>query len=278
MIPQPAVLKGVAIAFIVFYLVLFAIGPWKLGPERFLSSLFHFSATWLIILILLPSIVFFARLGFPPKGSLPRLEVSRKRIRIVPGRIARLFAETPVEIDLAPQSTEILVCHTEWQGLGDGNRLVVRATDGTERQIRATSLDRLSALGAQRLVNGISAATGLPVILLKRSRREDGTDQEAPWNPPPRRSRIVRGSALAMGAVPFVGGSVVGVIWPTPAVIAAVGLGMWLSEMCALFLLSRWTGSEAKFPTPYSLSTVFTFAAAYGLAVVVVGYIFMGRQ
>jgi hypothetical protein len=69
----------------------------------------------------------------------------------------------------------------------------------------------------------------------------------------------------------------VGVLWPSPAVMLAVGLGLWLSQLSLLFLLARRTGSKAKSPTLYSLTTVFTFAATYGFAVVVIGFMF-GRR
>lgn len=276
-IPQPSVRRVIAIAAIGFFLAMLAMGPCILGFERFFESLFYFSATWILILMMSPPIAFFAWLAFPPRSLLPRLEISRCRIRVVPGRIARFFAETNVEIALAAQSREILLCHNVWQGLGDGLRLIVRAADGTEREIRATPMDYLNARNSQVLAEGVSAASGLPVRLLTRRRQADGTIREAPWNPQPRSAKYISGAALAMGAVPFVGGAVVGVIWPTPAFIVTAGLGLWLSQMGVFFLLARWSGSTVKFPTPYSLATVFTFAAAYALAVVMVGFLLMGR-
>jgi hypothetical protein len=276
-VPQPAVRPIIASATVVVFLSLFAILPWKLGFEKFLDSLAYFSATWLVILMFAPPIAFFVWLAFLPPGFLPRLEVTRRYVRIVPGRIGRFFAETPVEIDLASNSSEILFCHNAWQSLANDLRLIVRASDGTERDIRATSVDYLSERQAQRLGEGITTATGLPVLLLNRNRQSDGTIRETPWNPPLRSSRIAGSAALATGVVPLIGGSVVGAIWPTTALIISVGFGLWLSQMVALSLLARWRGSRAKFPVLYSLTTVFTFSAAYGLAVVVVHYIFGER-
>jgi hypothetical protein len=276
-IPQPVVRPVIASAAVVVVLSLFAIMPWQLGFERFFDSLASLSATWLVIFMFVPLIAFFTWLGFPPRSFLPRLEVTRSCIRVVPGRIASFFADVPVEIGLTSDSSEILFCHNAWQGLADGLRLVVRTGDGTERDIRATSIDYLSARQAQRLGEGITTAIGLPVLLLKRRRQADGTIREISLSPPPRSSRIASGAALATGVVPFIGGSVVGAFWQTPALIISVGLGLWLSQIVALSLLARWRGSRAKYPTLYSLTTVFTFSAAYGLAVVVVGYIF-GRR
>jgi hypothetical protein len=276
-IPQPAFRRVIAIAAIVFFLAVFAILPFKLGCEGFLESLTYFSATWLVILMFTPPIALFAWLAFPPLSSLSRLEVSQNTIHIVPGRIARWLAETPVEIALTDQSKEILLCHELWQGLADGFRLVVRARDGAEREIRATPMDYLNARDAQVLVTWISASTGLPALLLARRRQADGTVQETSWNPPSRRVRLTSGAALSLGALPFIGGAVMGSLSPAPGVIVAIGLGLWLSQMGVLFLLTCGAGARKKFPVPYSLTTIFTFAAAYGLAVVAVGLIFRGR-
>jgi len=276
-IPQPAVRRVIAITTVAFFLADFAILPFKLGVDRFLGSLAHFSATWVLLLMLVLPIGIFVRLAFPSRNSLPRLEVARDRIRVVPGRIARLFAEAPVEIAFTPQTREILLCHNVWQGLGDGLRLIVRGENGAEKEIRAVPIDYLSPLDAQTLAKGILAATGLPVRLLTRRRQADGTIQEAPWAPPSRSTRMIGGTALAMGAIPFVGGAIVGALWPLPAVIVEVGLVLWLIQISVVFLLARYVGSRAKFLTPFSLATVFTFAAAYGIAVVAVGFIFRNQ-
>jgi hypothetical protein len=119
-IPQPAVRRRIAMFAVAIFLAVFAILPYKLGFEKFFESLAYFSATWLVMFMFGPAIAFFAWLAFPPRGSMPRLEISRSRIRVVPGRIARLFAETAVEIDLSPKSRDILLCHSVWQGLEMG--------------------------------------------------------------------------------------------------------------------------------------------------------------
>src|ERR1035438_1383115 len=89
-IPQPAVRRCIALVGIAIFLATFAIFPYKLGFERFFESLAYFSATWLVMFMLGPPIAFFAWLAFPPRGSMPRLEISRSQIRVIPGRIARL--------------------------------------------------------------------------------------------------------------------------------------------------------------------------------------------
>ncbi len=268
-IPQPTARTVIAICFIAALLILLGILPGTLGFERFFESLSYFSPTWLVILMFVPPIAFFARLAFPPRGSLPRLEVSRSRIRIVPGRVARMFSETAVEIALAPQAKEIRLCRV----FGDGLRLVVRDADGAERQIRATSMDYLNSRDAEVLAEGISAAIGLPVLLVAKRRREDGSLEETLWKPTSGEAKAVSGTVLATIAIPLVGGAVVGLLWPSPAVMLAVGLGLWLSQMSILVLLARWIQPRAKFPILYSLTTVFSFAAVYGLVLFGIGLI-----
>jgi hypothetical protein len=276
-IPQPASRPIIALAVVVVFLAVFAIFPYKLGLGRFFESLFYFSATWIVMLMLAPPIAFFIWLAFLPRSFLPRIEISRTRICVVPGRMARFFAEAPVGIDLTPFSREILLCHSVRPGLEVGFRLVVRAADGTERGLDANSMNYLNARGSQELAEGISAVTGMPVRLLERVRQNDGTVQEKPWSPPPTSSMIVVGIALIAGVLPFAAGGVIGAIWPTPLIIVAVGLGLWLIQMSVPCLLARWTGSKAIFPSALSLTTVFTFSASYCLAVVVFHFICMGR-
>jgi len=69
----------------------------------------------------------------------------------------------------------------------------------------------------------------------------------------------------------------VGILWPSPAVMLAVGLGLWLSQMSFLVLLARCNGSKAKFPTLYFTDDVFTLQRHMPLPVVV-HFMFKGRD
>jgi hypothetical protein len=121
-----------------------------------------------------------------------------------------------------------------------------------------------------------SAPTGLPTLPLSSLRQADGTVQEVPRKPQSRRVRIAVVIALAMGTVPILGGAVVGILWPTPAVIVVVGLGLWLIETSVIILLVRFLGSQESLPTRHILTSVVSFTLFYGFAVVAVGYIFRG--
>ena len=112
---------------------------------------------------------------------------------------------------------------------------------------------------------------------LVRKRQVDGSVSEDSWTPSSRRLTANTRIALAMGGVPLIGGAVSGLLWPTPAMIVLDGLGLWLCQICVLFLVARFSGSRSKLQAPYLLSTIFSFAATYGFAVVVVGFLFRSR-
>jgi hypothetical protein len=107
----------------------------------------------------------------------------------------------------------------------------------------------------------------------------DGSVREMPWTPPEPNTNLARGTLIAaIGAVPYIGGVAVGYFLPRPAVITIIGLVLWLGQMLASWACTHLLYyAKEKYPTLYSLTTVFTFAAAYGLAVVFVGYISRAR-
>lgn len=121
-----------------------------------------------------------------------------------------------------------------------------------------------------------SAPTELPTLPLPNLRQADGTVQEVPRKPQSRRVRIAVVVALVMGVLPIIGGTVVGILWPTSAVIVVVGLGLWIIETSVIILLVRFLGSRESLSTRYLLTIVISFALFYGLAVVAVGYFFRG--
>lgn len=106
----------------------------------------------------------------------------------------------------------------------------------------------------------------------------DGIVQETPWIPLAPKANIARGFAAgAIGAVPYIGGITVGYVLPRPAIIVAVGLALWVGQMLAVSALAHSHRTRTKYPTLYSLTTLFTFGAGYGFAVVVVAFMFRAR-
>jgi hypothetical protein len=139
------------------------------------------------------------------------------------------------------------------------------------RQMNPNAKLRRSSLAWTQKI-GTTAATGLPVRLLIRQRSMDGTVQERPWVPIAPNASIAKGLAiLIIAAVPYIGGVTTGLLMPGPAIVAAIGLALWLGQMIATSAYKR------KRPTLSSLTTAFTFAAAYGLAFVIAGYILHPR-
>lgn len=161
----------------------------------------------------------------------------------------------------------------------DGVRLIVRGSDEPERELDVKWSFILDAQECRTIADGIIAATGLPVRLVTRTRLMDGSVQETPWTPPEPNTNLARGSVIAaIWAVPYIGGVIVGYVLPRHATILIIGLALWLGQMLAASACAHWLyHTKEKHPTLYSLTTVFTFGAAYGLAVVFVGYINRAR-
>ncbi|MGA7633604.1 MAG: hypothetical protein WCB11_22815 [Terriglobales bacterium] len=78
--------------------------------------------------------------------------------------------------------------------------------------------------------------------------------------------------------VPFIGGIIVGYVLPRPAIIVTVGLALWIGQMLATYVLAHTDRTQTKYPLLYSLTTIFTFGATYGFAVVVVAFVFRVRH
>ena len=211
-------------------------------------------------------------MAFPSQGAQARLQIGHDNVSFIPSRNDRhFFGEQVIETAVTPQSTEILVCHSYYEGLPNGYSLIVRAADEIEREVKVKFLT-LDAEDCRKIAEGTTAASGLPVRLVVRRRFIDGSVQETPWVPIAPKENTARGLAvITIGAVPCVGGIAIGLLLPRPAGVVAGGLALWFGQTLAISAYAR------KYPTLYSLATVFTFAAAYGLAFVVAGYILRPR-
>jgi len=73
---------------------------------------------------------------------------------------------------------------------------------------------------------------------------------------------------IAIASVPYLGGFEVGYLLPSPSTIAAIGVALWLGQLLAVYGCARWYGMRTKNTKLYAITTVFGFAAAYGLAAV----------
>lgn len=227
---------------------------------------------WWLLIMLVATAVFMVRVIFPPRHALPKVQIDPHQIRFVPSRMQRYMnGLRSIEAAITPQSREIILAHCIFEKWFEGDRIVVRGENEPDREIGFFGF-WLNARDCRTLSEAITAAVGLPVRLVIRRRRMDGAIQESPWLPLERKANSAKTLAtLAIGATPFIGGGVVGYFLPGPSITVAVGLVLWLGPILAISVYTR------KRPTLTALSTVFTFGAAYGLAVVVVGYILRGH-
>ena len=278
-ITPSVVFQVIPLAYIALLLVLAAQFPLKVGFGRVGDSFRNHPALWWLVVIWVASIIIASRLAFPPRSVQARLHIRKDCIRFTPRRMdQRLSGESVVEAAVTAQSREILLSHNFFEGFTDGYRVIVREDDALEREVRVKFFTIPDAQDCRKMAEAMTAATGLPVRLVTRRRSMDGTVQETPWIPVAPRTNRSRGFALAaIAAVPYVGGIIVGYLLPRPAIIAAAGLALWCGQMLAVLACGRWYGTRTKFPTLYSLTTVFTFGAAYGIAVVVVGVVLRAR-
>jgi hypothetical protein len=273
-VQPPLSRRVIPLAYTALLLLCAAYIPLKVGLSRFSEGFGNHPALWFLAIGLVAAIALALRLAFPPRGAQPRLQIRHDSVRFIPGRVERhLFAEPAIEAAITPQSREILLCHSFLEELPDGYRVIIRAADETEREVRARFLTLLDAQEYRKIVEGITGATALPVRLVIRRRLADGTVQETPLIPLAPKANIARGfAAVTIGAVPYIGGITIGYLLPRPAVIVAVGLALWLGQMLAVSAFAHRHRTRNKYPTLYSLTTLFTFGATYGFAVVVVAF------
>jgi len=273
-IPSPRISRGIALGGVALFLLFAAWFPLAFGLNRFPLVLRAHPAIWWILVEFVAAIALFLRLAFPPQSALARLEFCRGCICFIPGRWTRRLLADPVNrASITPQSREILLCHSIPRELQEGYGYTVKicAADKSERSVKAGYLTLHNAKENQRLAERITAATGLPVRFLTRRRLADGTVQESPWTPPAHKTKMLI-AAVAVGAAPYMGGIVVGYLWPHFPAIFATGLGLWFCQLLALYACAD--HKTTKYSALYALSTIFTFAAAYGFTACLVAYMF----
>ena len=262
----PAVLRLIPLAVAAFLLLDPGYKAWALGSTRLSAGFSNHPALWWLVVLLVGSTVFLVRLAFPPLRALSKLVIQHESVSFVPRGVDRRMGDQVLEAAVTSQSTEILLCRRFLESLADGYSLVVRGSHEPEREIRIKFLRTPDAGSCRRIAEGITSTTGLPVRLVTRRRSTDGTEQETEWIPP----KGTASAAIAVAAVPFAGGIVVGLLRLHPEMIAAVGLALWLGQILVGIAYSPRSRTQTE-RSALALSTVasiFPFGAAYGLAVV----------
>ncbi|MGO8758439.1 MAG: hypothetical protein ACLQG3_09975 [Terracidiphilus sp.] len=285
-IPYPYLIRVIVLAFAAFFLCVFLSIPIRIGPERTFESVKADPLLWLLLIgVFTPAVALFLLLAFPPRSWLARLEFDRSCIRLVPKSLLRWIGEPSVEVPMSSQTQEILVC----KGSKDfysgvfvttpgpypyGLRILARSAGGHDRELKVETGGRLSAHQAGFLIEGITASTGLPVRFIKREADDKGVIQELPWSPEEHFTHFGGLLKLAFAATPLIGGAVVGYLRAPGFSVALAGTALWLVQMFALFAYARFTKQRSWSAALYWLSALFTFAASYSMAFVLVYFLF----
>jgi hypothetical protein len=270
-IPIPSVSRVIALTFATVFLCGFLYIPFRVGVGRSVNSMGFDPSLWLLLIgmFTLP-IAFFLLLAFPPRSWLARLEFDRNCVRLVPKPFLRLIGEPTKEAALGPHPQEILLCRGTQDIAPFGFGVVVRSTDSHDRELTVETANGLCLQESETLIRGITAATGLPVRLVKREAAADGGVKELPWAPVGRFARLGSVAAiLGFGAVPFIGGIAAGVSPVSGLTAVAVGVSLWLLQTLAVFLYAWRSHEKSRTAMLYWLTTAITFAALYSVVFLV---------
>jgi hypothetical protein len=85
------------------------------------------------------------------------------------------------------------------------------------------------------------------------------------------------GVGLGIGVMPYLGGAIVGSVFPGPAVIFAIGFALWLFDLLAMSVFARRSQPRIKNLGVHLLARFFMFWTGYGVAFVFVAYVLRGH-
>ena len=267
LIPPPTLSRTIALMTVAFFLSCFLYLPYKLGIAKALNSLEQDPLLWLLLVGMVGfPIAFFLVLAFPPRSWHARLEIGREAIRLVPKPVLRWIGEPPSVLQIDEKTDEVLILCGFRDNLKIGFRVLLRSRDGSQHDFKVESADRLSPHQALILSEGITCATGLPVKLIKREKAEGGELEEMPWAPAGWNASLPGIAKVLFAMTPFLGGIVVGLLRPGPAIVVLVGIVLWLGQTLALFAVSHFTHQKTKMTAVlYWLTTLITFSASYAV-------------
>ncbi len=288
-VPIPSVSRRIAIAFAAFFVCCFAFFPFKLGLDRSIYSIRNDPSLWLMLVAMFGSgFVFCLVLAFPPISWRARIEITREGIRYFPGPPLRWMGEPATEVRVGTDVREVLICQgsqDRFDGFFEprareyvwGYRIVLRSEGGQTRELKVATGDRLSLRQAEVLSDGIAAAIGIPVRLIKREVSETGALREITWTPVARSVNLAGMSKLAVVATPFLGGLAMGITRPRGLIVIAVAVCLWLLQTFAVYLYATITKQRSKFAALYWLTTAISFAGAYAVVFFLTANIVHGR-
>jgi hypothetical protein len=233
-------------------------------------------ASWFVILAMMGALAFALWILLPPQSTLARFEFTREHIRFFPNLVARFMGETSEEAEISTASAEVLLCYRVWRGQQPGYRVIVRSAEGHERELAShsphTHVD-LNPSEVDTIADAISPATGLPARVVIRRKSPNGTIEEVPWKPPASKTDTLLGIGVLAAAFPYAGGILMGWWFPSPAIVIAGGLALWLCMVLAVYFAARTGPPREKLAALRILTTLVTFSAAYGACFVVTAYL-----
>jgi hypothetical protein len=266
-IPPLRVRRIIALSAAAFFLSFIIATPFVVGLSRTFQP-----ATLMVAIIFGIPAALFLRLAYPPWKSLQKLSVQGGRIRYIPGGLERFSGEPSHEASIPADTSEIVFCPKLLEGLDgiyapDGYRIIMQAAGKTVDELETGFPAHIDAAQLQKVADGITTATGLPVRFMQCLQSSGGV-KKIPWVPVARKTTLKLSAGLMLGFLPFIGGGIVGYFFTQPTLIVLSGLALWL---CELFLISlfgkhKWTRSTAI----RALTTIFTFGASYGATAVFV--------
>ena len=264
----------IALAFVMFYFLVAIYFPLGMGFHRFVDALSVDPLMWVILAVIIGSaIAIFLKLAYPSRRSLAKLEATHDSIRFIPARFLNRFLGEPVlEASITPQAKEIVLSRDLRDKSPNAWNVSVFSVGERERSFKTTRLNLTTAQEGHKLVEGIGAATGLPVRMITRQQNVSGTIEETPWTPPASQGKMF-GVGLGIGVVPYLGGAVVGYAFPRPSVILAIGVALWLFDLLAMSALARRAQPKTKSLGAHLLARFFLFWTGYGFAFVLVAYV-----
>lgn len=234
------------------------------------------SVIWAILGAVDGSLIgFFIVLAFLPRSWRAGLEFGQGHVRLIPRPILRWIDEPSyVDMALGSRMQEIIICRGTRNNSPFGFRVILRAAGVPDREFKVESGDDLNAREAKALTDGIIAATGVPVRLIERKARKDGTVREGIWTPAGKSMLWIELARVIAVALPFVSGGVAGELRPSYGVVAIAAIAVWSFQSLGVFLFNRFTHKRRKFAASKWLLSFFNFVLEYATTYAFVSLLF----
>lgn len=273
-IPSSARALAAAVAAVLF-VILFGIPLIDLGAARMVETFSSDSVAWALLGALVGSLMaFFIVLAFPPRSWRAELEVEQYRIRLIPRPILSWIDEPAVDMEFGPRMQEILLCRGTRNNSPFGFRIILRAFDQPDREFKVETGDDLALHDTKILSDGLVAATGLPVRLIERKERKDGSVREGIWIPPDRALPFTGLARTTAVAFPFVSGAIAGYVRLSHLVVVIAWGTLWSIQTLVLFLYNRFLRQRPTLTTFNWFYSLFNFAVEYATTFAYVSFMF----